>query len=190
MTGSLPTRREFIVKLLSGAGLTLGVSLCPPVLRTWGQEDGEAELRQSVIEKFSPNAWIQVTSDNLVTVIVNKSEMGQGITTALPMIVAEEMDADWAQVRFEIASAAERYIDPVMGVQAAGGGTSVRDMYGPVRNRFGSRTVHRPGHGRPGSRGRHERTRHVRPVAAGGGDRTHHAGAGGGCDLEGCPAGV
>ena len=68
-----------------------------------------------------------------VTVIVNKSEMGQGVYTSLPMIVAEELSADWKKVVMtEVAPAANRYKDPAWGMQATGGSTSVRHMYKPL----------------------------------------------------------
>ena len=88
------SRREFVkATLVAGAGLTLAVSLdgCKEAFPGAG---GAA---------FAPNAWIRVASDDSVTVIVDRSEMGQGVSTALPMLVAEELDADWATVRYEFA---------------------------------------------------------------------------------------
>ncbi|ABK17417.1 xanthine dehydrogenase family protein molybdopterin-binding subunit [Syntrophobacter fumaroxidans] len=128
MTATI-SRREFLRKTLAGAGFAVAVSLKPFVCEVWPQQRRAREE----VEIFSPAAWVQVTSDNLVTVIVNKSEMGQGVTTSLPMIVAEELDADWDQVRFEIAPARERYLDPVSGRQYTGGSTSVRQMIAPLR---------------------------------------------------------
>ncbi|MCK5055416.1 MAG: xanthine dehydrogenase family protein molybdopterin-binding subunit [Candidatus Aminicenantes bacterium] len=82
----------------------------------------------------APDAWIKIGSDNTVTVIVNHSEMGQGITTAFPMIVAEELEADWSKIRFEIAPAAEIYKNPAFNYQMTGGSTSVRTSFNILRN--------------------------------------------------------
>ena len=82
---------------------------------------------------FSPNGWLRITPDNIVTVIVGKSEMGQGVSTSLPMIVADELEADWKQVRFKMAPAGEEYKDPVWGMQTTGASTSVRHMYWALR---------------------------------------------------------
>ena len=84
-------------------------------------------------ELSSPRAWLQITSDNMVTVIVNKSEMGQGVYTSLPMILAEELEADWKQVKVKAAPATDEYKDPVFGMQLTGGSTSVRHMFEPLR---------------------------------------------------------
>jgi len=78
-------------------------------------------------------AWITITPDNIVTVTVNKSEMGQGVYTSLPMIVADELEADWKQVRFVTAPAGDEFKDPVRNNQFTGGSSSVRDMYEPLR---------------------------------------------------------
>jgi isoquinoline 1-oxidoreductase subunit beta len=73
---------------------------------------------------FAPNAFIRIGRDDTVTVIVNHSEMGQGVYTALPMIVAEELDADWSKVRVEAAPVDPAYDHTLWGMQATGGSTS------------------------------------------------------------------
>lgn len=82
---------------------------------------------------FCPNVWLRITPDNIVTVMVSKSEMGQGVSTSLPMIVADELEADWKQVRFKMVPAREEYKDPVWDMQTTGGSTSVRHMFLPLR---------------------------------------------------------
>jgi len=82
---------------------------------------------------YSPDAWIKISADNSVTVMVNHSEMGQAITTAFPMIVAEELEADWSKMRFEIAPAAEIYKNPAFNYQMTGGSTSVRTSFNILR---------------------------------------------------------
>ena len=84
-------------------------------------------------KSFNPNVWLQITPDNMVTIVVNKSEMGQGVYTSLPMIVADELEADWKRVKIKVAPAGDKYIDPVWGMQATGGSTSVRHMFEPLR---------------------------------------------------------
>ncbi|MBV8638512.1 MAG: xanthine dehydrogenase family protein molybdopterin-binding subunit [Candidatus Eremiobacteraeota bacterium] len=82
---------------------------------------------------FAPNAWVRIAPDNTVTVVVNKSEMGQGVATGLPTIVADELDADPNLLKFEFAPADQQYIDPVYGAMITGGSTSVKDMWMPLR---------------------------------------------------------
>jgi isoquinoline 1-oxidoreductase beta subunit len=82
---------------------------------------------------FSPNVWIQITTDETVKCILNKSEMGQGVFTSLPMVVADELEADWKNICFGAAPAGEPYVDPVFGMQMTGGSTSIRHMFEPLR---------------------------------------------------------
>ena len=110
------SRRDFLERCLRGAGLVLAVSITPMGCRviSRGQVRG---LEKGVL---SPDLWLRVTPEDEVVVIVNKSEMGQGVYTALPMILAEELEADWKKVRFEIAPAAKEYVDPVWKMQMTG----------------------------------------------------------------------
>jgi isoquinoline 1-oxidoreductase beta subunit len=122
------TRRAFLQKSLAGAGLTIAVSLTPFGTRLLSAADIEKEEGT-----FSPNVWLQVTTGNAVNIFVNKSEMGQGVYTSLPMIAADELDADWKQVRLKVAPAADKYKDPAWGRQLTGGSTSIRHMFDPLR---------------------------------------------------------
>lgn len=96
------------------------------------QDKGRGEMSESLnsnpsgslILGFAPNAFIRIGTDDVVTVIVNHSEMGQGIFTALPMLVAEELDADWSKVRVEAAPVDPAYNHTLWGMQATGGSTS------------------------------------------------------------------
>ena len=74
---------------------------------------------------FAPNAFLRINSDGAVTIIINKSEMGQGVYTALPMLVAEELACDWRKVQVEAAPVAPVYNHTVFGVQVTGGSSSV-----------------------------------------------------------------
>lgn len=73
---------------------------------------------------FAPNAFLRIGSDDRVTVLLAHSEMGQGIWTALPMLIAEELDADWSKIAVEHAPAAPVYASPAMGIQMTGGSTT------------------------------------------------------------------
>jgi isoquinoline 1-oxidoreductase beta subunit len=93
---SVLTRRAFLISGgLLGGGLALGLVLCPDRL----------SLRASVPGEFSLVTWLRIRPDNTVTILVPHVEMGQGSQTALAMMLAEELDADWAQVRVEQAPA-------------------------------------------------------------------------------------
>jgi isoquinoline 1-oxidoreductase subunit beta len=99
------SRRDFLrMGLLAGGGLVLGLHL--PSLATGEEMDEKGGT-------FALNAFVRVGTDDSVTVIVNHTEMGQGPYTSVPMLVAEELDADWAKVRFEPARAG----GPVEGPQ-------------------------------------------------------------------------
>jgi isoquinoline 1-oxidoreductase subunit beta len=78
------------------------------------------------------NAWVRIASDNTVTLIIDKSEMGTGVTTSLPMLLAEELEFDWKKVKFEFAPAATQYFNPIFGLQGTGGSTSVRASWEPL----------------------------------------------------------
>ncbi len=70
---------------------------------------------------FEPSAWLRLAPDGGVTVIVAEAEIGQGVSTSIPMLVADALDADWSTVRFELAEADDKY-----GQQGTGGSTSIR----------------------------------------------------------------
>ena len=115
------SRRDFLrTGLLAGGGLVLGLHL--PSLAA-GKKDGP----------FALNAFVRVGADESVTVLVNHSEMGQGPYTSVPMMVAEELDADWARVRVEQAGVDQAFANPIFGMQATGGSTS-----GAISSRSGS----------------------------------------------------
>jgi isoquinoline 1-oxidoreductase beta subunit len=120
------TRREFLEAAgVAGAGLVIGFHL-PATGRSGGG-------RAAVAAPFGPNAWLRIGADESVVVVVDRSEMGQGVTTSLPMLLAEELEADWSKVRIEFAPADKAYINPMFGMQGTGGSTSVRAAYTPLR---------------------------------------------------------
>src|SRR5713101_2381302 len=84
--------------------------------------------------KFAPNAFIRIDQAGHTTLVMPQVEMGQGIYTAVAMILAEELDADFSSVVLEHASANEKlYANPAFGIQATGGSTSVRAFWEPLR---------------------------------------------------------
>jgi isoquinoline 1-oxidoreductase beta subunit len=112
-----PSRREFIK---TGALVTGGlvIAFTMPGARRFARAEGIPA------GPFVPNAFLRVGTDDSVTVLLPHSEMGQGIWTALPMLIAEELDADWSKVRVEHAPAAPAYAHTAFGMQMTGGSSS------------------------------------------------------------------
>jgi isoquinoline 1-oxidoreductase beta subunit len=79
------------------------------------------------------NAWIHVGTDDLVTILIDKSEMGQSILTGLAMIAADELDCDWKKVRTEFAPAGKVYFNPRFGAQGTGGSSGTPTSWDPLR---------------------------------------------------------
>ncbi|SDD96947.1 isoquinoline 1-oxidoreductase, beta subunit [Massilia sp. PDC64] len=77
----------------------------------------------------APNAFLHIAPDDTVTVMVDRLEFGQGVHTALPMLVAEELDADWSRVRAALAPAGDAYKDPLFGIQMTGSSISVAHSF-------------------------------------------------------------
>jgi len=83
---------------------------------------------------FEPNAFVRIDESGAITLIIPQVEMGQGTYTSLSMILAEELDADWKQVRVEHAPANEKlYANPMLSIQATGNSNSVRGFWKPLR---------------------------------------------------------
>ena len=120
------TRRDFLK--VTGTGLAIAVVSTSAGYRLLSAAEMEKENAA-----FKPNVWLRILPDNTVVVTVNKSEMGQGVYTSLPMIVADELDADWKNVTMESAPAGDMYKDPAWGMQSTGGSSSIRHMYEPLR---------------------------------------------------------
>lgn len=88
---------------------------------------------------YPPDAFVQIRPDGKVVIQVNRLEIGQGVNTALPMLLADEMDADWSQVVAELAPAADVYRDPIRGLQLVGGSGSIATSFQQYRE-LGART--------------------------------------------------
>jgi isoquinoline 1-oxidoreductase subunit beta len=112
-------RRHFLqVSAAATGGLLLGVYTRPQSVRAAGPG------------ALVPNAFIRIDPDATVTITVSRPEMGQGVRTALPLIIAEELGADWTKVRVEQADVDDRY---GVGHQYAGGSNSVAESFEPLR---------------------------------------------------------
>jgi isoquinoline 1-oxidoreductase beta subunit len=114
------SRREFLKGgVILGGGLILACHI-PFRGTAWGAEKSS----------FAPNAFLRIGSDDSVTIIVNKSEMGQGVHTSLPMLLAEELECDWRKVRVEQSPVAPEYNHTQFGpIMVTGGSTSVRSEW-------------------------------------------------------------
>jgi isoquinoline 1-oxidoreductase beta subunit len=120
------SRRQFLITSVSAGGaLLLGVRL--PQSRELFAAESAAELGAAA-EGFEPHVLIRLESSGATTILVTRTEMGQGVWTALPMIVAEEMDADWKRVKVERAP-----VQPKYGETGTGGSDSVRGSWEPLR---------------------------------------------------------
>jgi len=118
------SRRDFLKSSAAmGGGLVIGFAL-PGAVRF---------AEAATAATFHPNAFIRITPDNRVTVIVGLSEMGQGVLTAIPMLVAEELEADWTKIGVEQAPADPAFANPIFKMQATGGSTSMRGHWEPMR---------------------------------------------------------
>jgi isoquinoline 1-oxidoreductase subunit beta len=111
------SRRQFLVGgAIAGTGLVVAFYLPHHGLHPVGERI------------FTPNAYLHIASDGKVTIVVARSEMGQGVRTSLPMILAEELDADWSQITIQQAGASTLF-----GDQTTGGSASVRTTWDPMR---------------------------------------------------------
>jgi isoquinoline 1-oxidoreductase beta subunit len=122
-------RRDVFIRTTAafGAGLALGACERRPAQVPDYQPSPEPSVT------FAPNAWVHVRVDGTVAVLINKSELGQGVYTGLPMLVAEELDVPFDRIRVQFAPAEDQYADPVFKDMTTGGSTSIADMYPLMR---------------------------------------------------------
>jgi isoquinoline 1-oxidoreductase subunit beta len=81
----------------------------------------------------TPNAWVHIADDNTITLLSARSEMGQGVYTSMPMLIAEELNVDIKQIKVAIAPPGAAYTNALLGAQITGGSTSVRDGWEKLR---------------------------------------------------------
>jgi isoquinoline 1-oxidoreductase beta subunit len=123
------SRRDFLrnTTLLSG-GLTIAIALpgC-------SKPEQAAAAPQTGKNFVAVNAWLHIGYDSKVTFLCDRSEMGQGVFTALPTLIAEELGVDPRMITIEFAPPGAEFVNSLLGVQATGGSTSVRDAWQKLR---------------------------------------------------------
>ncbi len=125
---NIPMNRRGFLKtsITLGAGLVIGFHISP--------KNALAQLGAPAPQNFPPNAYVRIAPDNTVTVISKHTEMGQGIYTGLATIMAEELDADWSQMRVESAPVnAQLYLHFMLGIQGTGGSMSIPNSWQQYR---------------------------------------------------------
>lgn len=139
------SRRRFLkVVSLGAAGFMVGCAVSTPKTAATGAAVGAPNASSTPAEtgppaaqaaKESLNAFVKVGSDDTVTVVIKHAEFGQGVTTGLTTIVAEEIDARWDQMRWEFSPAdASRYANTQMGIQGTGGSSSIANSWNQLRD--------------------------------------------------------
>jgi len=127
-------RRTFL-KVATASGFALGAF---PLM-------GEAQTAVSGAAASSlkptqqPSAFVRIDPDGTVTVTINRLDFGQGVQTGLPMILAEELDADWSRVKSQHGNADAAYVDPAFGIHITGGSGAIKNSYTQYRE-LGART--------------------------------------------------
>ena len=124
LSAPLDRRGFFRVSALAGGGLLLG--LYAKNSSAFAAEVGQPT--DATLGDFSPNAFLRISPDGTVTIVAHKPEMGQGVMTSIPMILAEELDVEWKAVTLEVGRAS-----PAFGGQLSGGSTSVPMSYNSMR---------------------------------------------------------
>jgi len=122
------SRRDFLkAGAVASTGLVIACFL-PIGLRRAAAQPANASA------PINPNAFIHIAPDNSVTILLKHSEMGQGVWTSIPMVIAEELACDLANVRVEHAPAAPAYAHTAFGMQMTGGSTSTWESFDQLRN--------------------------------------------------------
>ncbi len=127
VVAALP-RRSFL-KLGAASGFALG--LFP--LAAQSQTATTAATAATLKPTQQPGAFVAIASDGTVTVTINRLEFGQGVQTALPMVLAEELDADWSSVRSQLGTNDLAYADPLWGMHLTGGSTAIKHSFTQYR---------------------------------------------------------
>jgi isoquinoline 1-oxidoreductase beta subunit len=129
-----PGRRGFLKGILGAGAFVLSVRCMPETLLATGTDPSRADpLGQMASALLRPNVYLAIDTDGTVYIIAHRSEMGSGSKTALPRIVADELDADWSRVKIVQAPGDEKY-----GDQDTDGSHSVRSFFDPLREAGGT----------------------------------------------------
>ena len=113
------SRRGFIKQATLVAGSLVVAFSIPQAKRFMGAAEAAEALPVA-----APNAFLRIGADDSITVLLAHSEMGQGVWTTLPMLIADELDADWSRIQVEHAPAAPAYIHTAYGIQITGGSST------------------------------------------------------------------
>ncbi|MDP9046294.1 MAG: xanthine dehydrogenase family protein molybdopterin-binding subunit [Pseudomonadota bacterium] len=124
---SIALPRRTFLKLTGAAGLALGAY--PQLAAAQATERDAGGLKPNQ----QPSAFVQIAPNGEVTVTINRLEFGQGVQTGLPMILAEELDADWRLVRSRNGSSDPAYADPRVGIHLTDGSQSIKNSYTQYR---------------------------------------------------------
>jgi isoquinoline 1-oxidoreductase beta subunit len=123
MTDTQTSRRSF---LKAGAAASGGLLMALHLPGTLGQAMAAGTVS-------TPNAWVHISDDNTITILSAHSEMGQGVHTAMPMLVAEELNVEMNQIKVVDAPPGAAYVNALLGAQITGGSTSVRAGWEKLR---------------------------------------------------------
>ncbi len=136
-TAEIPGRRKF----LKDSAALMGGLVIGFYLPFKGGRAMAAEGAAKPAPVYPPNAFIRIAADDTITIVVNKSEMGQGVYTSLPMLIAEELEADWSRIRVESAPVDAVYNHTGFGMQITGGSSSIPSSWEQLRRVGGSARV-------------------------------------------------
>ena len=122
-TNAQTSRRDFLIASgLASGGLMLGLSM-----------PGSNKGAQAAGSVYTPNAWVHIADNNTITLLTARSEMGQGVYTSMPMLLAEELNVDLRQIQVAVAPVGAAYTNALLGAQITGGSTSVREGWEKLR---------------------------------------------------------
>src|SRR5438128_1731729 len=130
--GSINRRSFLRASTVAAGGLFVSLYLDLPALAQEGTQAPPPKV-------YPPDAFVHLRPDGKILITVNRLEFGQGVQTSLPMILADELDADWSQVIAELAPAADVYKDPFFGIQMVGGSGSIAHSFTQYRE-LGAKT--------------------------------------------------
>src|SRR5260221_11950982 len=122
------SRRGFLKGVVGAGAFVLGVRLMPMDLLASGDVGGVDPATSMSKAPLHPSVYVAIDTDGTAYIVAHRSEMGNGVRTALPRIVADELDADWARVKVVQATGDEKY-----GDQDTDGSHSVRSFFNTLR---------------------------------------------------------
>src|SRR5580704_17209883 len=120
------SRRDFLsTTAKTGTALIVGCFLDGRI--------GTTDALAAECKDSSLNPWVRITPDDSVTIVVSQAEMGQGIMTTLPAVLAEELGADWVRVQLEMSPTAQAYRNPRLQFQFTGNSESTKSFFDLMR---------------------------------------------------------